>query len=70
VCVPWEANCLHSVAQLLPPAAAAACCCHLLLLLLLPPAAAAAAARLLWYKEPTPEAVGDLASHLLGRVEV
>jgi hypothetical protein len=26
--------------------------------------------RLLWYKEPTPEPVGDLESHLLGRVEV
>lgn len=26
--------------------------------------------RLLWYKEPTPEAVGDLESYLLGRVEV
>ncbi|KAF6261871.1 HAD-like domain-containing protein, partial [Scenedesmus sp. NREL 46B-D3] len=27
------------------------------------------AAWLLWYKEPTPEPVGDLASHLLGSVE-
>lgn len=26
--------------------------------------------RLLWYKEPTPEAVGDLESYLLGRIEV
>jgi hypothetical protein len=26
--------------------------------------------RLLWYKEPTPEPVGDLESHLLGNVEV
>lgn len=26
--------------------------------------------RLLWYKEPTPEPVGGLDSHLLGRVEV
>jgi hypothetical protein len=25
--------------------------------------------RLLWYKEPTPEPVGDLERHLLGRVE-
>lgn len=25
--------------------------------------------RLLWYKEPTPEPVGDLATHLLGSVE-
>eukprot|EP00878_Enallax_costatus_P009421 GHUV01009846.1.p1 GENE.GHUV01009846.1~~GHUV01009846.1.p1 ORF type:complete len:311 (+),score=53.37 GHUV01009846.1:194-1126(+) len=25
--------------------------------------------RLLWYKEPTPEPVGDLESHLLGRIE-
>lgn len=24
--------------------------------------------RLLWYKEPTPEAVGDLESHLLGSI--
>jgi hypothetical protein len=28
-----------------------------------------ATCRLLWYKEPTPEPVGDLASHLLGKVE-
>jgi hypothetical protein len=26
--------------------------------------------RLLWYKEPTPEPVGDLESHLLGRVVI
>eukprot|EP00879_Flechtneria_rotunda_P009407 GHRR01009849.1.p1 GENE.GHRR01009849.1~~GHRR01009849.1.p1 ORF type:complete len:357 (+),score=113.98 GHRR01009849.1:259-1329(+) len=26
--------------------------------------------RLLWYKEPTPEPVGDLESHLLGTIEV
>lgn len=26
--------------------------------------------RLLWYKEPTPEPVGDLEQHLIGKVEV
>jgi hypothetical protein len=26
--------------------------------------------RLLWYKEPTPEPVGDLEAHLIGKVEV